>query len=278
MPGGSAKAGVVTRAAAKRKCDETLDKASACKRTKASDKEMVKAKTGACVTAFHNLKRYATKMQRFRTHKIATDAAKYGMTCAIAKTIPFAELSARLRDPSVVKSMGSIFRRVWVLTRAGIPLYPRCVETKSVNVRVFLASFTTAYHASDVFESINQREKDLTIASIEMLQVFDEICVAIQTSKLGTDIQDQTKKALQFPEVLHKYLEAFHAWKVPDAEKLGARINHALTALYQAEDLLVEGDEASPRLQKEFRSQQARLENKLLQISGAEALKVNSKL
>jgi T-complex protein 11 len=214
-----------------------------------------------------------TVMQRFRTHKLASDGEKFGMTSAVAKAITFADLSTQLREPALIKVMKLLLHRVCVLTAEGVRNHPGAEETKNVNVRVFIASFMMAYHASNVFESINKLETDLQAASVAMLNVFDELCLSITSSKRGTDIKDAIKKALSFPGVLHTYLKAFQAWKLPDEAKIADRIRHALTALYQAEDHLVEGDTDTPQLRREFRVQQERLRSKLVQIAGEKALK-----
>ena len=101
---------------------------------------------------------------------------------------------------------------------------------KNVNVRVFLASFLVAYHPINTVESINKLETELMTASVAMLQVFDELCLAIISSERGADLKEPIKKALNFPAVLHAYLKAFQAWKVPDEAKSAARIMDAFTA------------------------------------------------
>jgi hypothetical protein len=216
---------------------------------------------------------YATLMQRFRTRKLAADGGNFGMTSAVAKTLPYADLSTRLRDTSLIHVMKLILHRVCVLTAEGVRSFPGAEDTKNVNVRVFVASFMIAYHPNDVFESINELETDLHLAAVAMLEVFDTLCIAIIASKRGTDLTEPIKKALNFPGVLHTYLKAFQAWKLPDEAKLTARITHALTALYEADDHLVEGDTETPKLRAEFGAQQERLRNKLVQIAGEKALK-----
>ena len=68
--------------------------------------------------------RSASEMQRYRTHKLAADGEKFGMTSASAKAIPFAELSTRLRDTALIKVMKLILHRVCVLTADGVRSCP----------------------------------------------------------------------------------------------------------------------------------------------------------
>ena len=227
------------------------------------------------VAATHDVVRSAatTKIQRFVTRKVVTDAANFGMTSKKARSITFAALSKRLKDPELIKVMKRVLHRVCVLTVEGVRSCPGAEETKNVNVRIFVASFMIAYHTTNVFDSINKLETDLKIAAVEMLKVFDTLCLAILDAKLGADIKEPVEKALAFPGVLHTYLKAFSAWKLVDEVKLTDRLLHALTALFQAEDHLEEGDVNTPKLRAEFRGQQERLRSKLVQIAGEKALK-----
>jgi hypothetical protein len=181
----------------------------------------------------------STVFTRCRTYKLVKDVHKYGITSTAAKTIPFEQLSTRLRDTSVIKTMKLLLHRVCVLTAEGVRTCPGSEETKNVNVRVFLASFMIAYRSTNVFESMHKRENDLQVAAIEMLKVFDMICYDIYKRSPAADSSQAVKKAINFPGVLHNYLKAFQTWKIADEAKLTARIKHALNALYQAESHLV---------------------------------------
>ena len=74
--------------------------------------------------------------------------------------------------------------------------------------------------------------------------------------------------------MLFEFLKRFKAWKVPDEAKLTCRIKHALIALYQAEEHLPPDEPEDSKLKIEFRTQIERLRNKLLQIAGADAVKL----
>lgn len=214
----------------------------------------------------------ATAMQRFRTYKLAVDSVNFGMTCEVAQTITFDDLSMRLRGVPLIKTMKLILYRVCVLTAEGVRTCPGSGETNTINVRVFLASFMIAYHPRSVFERVRQLETELIDASIKMLAVFDAICLAIIDTHGDSFNKKPDDEALTFPGVLHAYLKAFEAWKLLDEAKLTDRIKHALNALYHAEDHLIEGDQDTARLRTEFRSRQARLREKLVKIAGQVAL------
>jgi hypothetical protein len=216
----------------------------------------------------------AVQMQRFRTRKLAQDGAKLGMTSAVAKALPFADLSAQLRDTGRIKIMKLILHRVCVVTAEGVKHYPAAGETKEINVRVFLASFMIAWHPDSVFdESSNVAETSLIAAAVAMLSIFEELCASIKGSGQGSCVKEPVAKALVFPGVLHEYLVAFEAWRAPDSLKLTDRIKHALAALLEAEDHLDESDAETPVLRASFRQQQDLLCEKLLKISSADVVK-----
>jgi hypothetical protein len=94
--------------------------------------------------------RNAIRMQRYRTHKLATDAATHGMTCEIAKTISFTDLTARMNDPLVVRTMKLILHRVWVLTARGSRELPGTEKTKNVRTKNF-SSHSRSHSMSRTF-------------------------------------------------------------------------------------------------------------------------------
>jgi hypothetical protein len=216
---------------------------------------------------------YATLVQRAYTHKLFVDANKFGMTSFLAKTISFDDLSARLRETVLIRTMKVVLHRTCVLTADGLRSSPDASEVKKVNVRVFLAAYMISYHAHKVFERIEKNESALIVASDEMLTVFGALRLAIENSKKCDSNKEAIQKALTFPMVLHTYLKAFQAWKLPDEEKIRDRIQHALDALHRSGDLLVGSDDDTIRIRAEFEAQIERFRSKLLQVAGEEVLK-----
>ena len=66
--------------------------------------------------------------------------------------------------------------------------------------------------------------------------------------------------------------EGEQEWKVPDEKKLSSRIQHALTALYSAEEKLPASEPADSQLRREFTTQIGLLRAKLSRVAGPEAL------
>jgi hypothetical protein len=221
--------------------------------------------------------RLATFLQRSRTIKLAIEGEKFGMSSAVAKASSYDDLASLLHKTERIKVMKRILHRVCVLTADGARYIPNPdMNTGKINVRVFVASFLIVYHPTRVFDSVNDVESKLRDAAIEMLNVFEKLTTAIRALGKGGDMSDIVAKALSFPLALNTYIKAFNTWKIPDAAKLTDRIRHALIALNQAEDHLVEGEADTPRLREEFQAQQTRLSSKLVQINSnkADAMKV----
>ena len=141
-------------------------------------------------------------------------------------------------------------------------------------MRVFLAGFMIAYRPTHVFESMGALEHELLEATTPLLATFQKIVDCIRSSA-GHSFQDVPHELTKnFPTMLFEFLKRFKAWKVPDEAKLTCRIKHALIALYQAEEHLPPDEPEDSKLKIEFRTQIERLRNKLLQIAGADAVKL----
>ena len=233
------------------------------------DGDDVKSKCGRHHAAEEREIASCVKMQRFWTHKLAVEATKYGMTSEIAKALPFVDLLSDLRDTAKINVMKRIVQRIYSLTATAGRFDIQ--ENKIVNIRVFLAAFMIAYHPAQVFERTTKLEVALCEAAVNMLKVFDVMCTDIANSTRGSCLRETCEKARTFPHVLHVYLDAFQAWKLPDEVKLTERIQHALDALAEAQGHLIESDADTPRFRIEFAAQQTRLRSKLLQIVGVKA-------
>jgi hypothetical protein len=237
----------------------------------------------------------ASASQRIYSRKLAVQAARHGVTVASAKGMPLKQLSQLLRNTVAIRCMKLVLHRICVLTAAGAQFVSRGEETKNVNVRVFLAAFMITFKPDEVFESIhkNSLEEDLIRCGSEMLAVFSALFTALRAPATTEAHRATVAAGLGFHLVLHNYLKAFQAWKLPDEKKITARITHALGALYAAEDHLMEEQEEeehstngsgggaacdNSKQRAEYREQQERLREKLFQIAGEKAVKVPSSL
>lgn len=213
---------------------------------------------------------YAIKMQRYRTRKLATDAINFGMTCNIAKALPFDDLVSQINDISIIKTTKLNFQRICVLIAASNPAQTDlCTHVK---IRVFLVAYLIAYRSTDVFQRITKLEVDLQKAAIDMLKVYEDMCTEITQSERGSCLSETVEKYRVFQVVVDTYVTAFDAWRSIDAVILVDRIKHTLSALYEALDHLIDGDTDTPQLRIKFGSEQTRLRSQLLQIAGQAAL------
>ena len=217
--------------------------------------------------------RHAVRMQRYRTHKLAVEASKYGMTRSIATTISYQDLSTRLADPILMQTMKRMLHRVCVLTAEGVRDVPVAERATGVNLRMFLLAFKIAYHVDNVFEEMTKREEILHVAAKTVMAVFDSLCLDIADLKRGGDYDPSVAKALKFHVVLYQYIAAFKSWRQFDSEKCTNRISHALRALYEADSLLTDKDTDELELRNRFRKQIEGFRRKLLAISGESVLR-----
>ena len=184
----------------------------------------------------------------------------------------FEELVVFLRDKKTIKLSKAVLQRFHKFT---IALHGQTADTEAlgenVNVRVFLASFMIAYRPTHVFEAMGNLENELFTAARELLNCFETMVSTVHGGRSLSQIPlDVTRP---FESLLCNYLKCFKAWKVPDEAKLTCRIQHALIALYEAQGHLPACEPAESKLSVEFRTQIARLRDKLKQIAGEAKLR-----
>lgn len=181
----------------------------------------------------------------------------------------FEALVIFLREKSTITAAKALLMRVHHVTTILHGTPPNAVE--SVNVRVFLAMFMIAIRPTHVFEDINGLERALMDASHRLLGCFESIISQLLARNFTISNVDFTLRS-SFAALLFDYLTKFKAWKVPDEGKLTCRIKHALIALYEAEKQLPPDEPEDSKLKVEFKTQIARLSDKLRQIAGVDVL------
>ena len=197
------------------------------------------------------------------------------MTSRMAKNMPFNELSLRLRELPLIRCAKLIFHRVCVLTFEG---EEKCTEPGKYslhNVRIFLASYMIAWYPEKAFEDQGQGvlEKKLIQAAVEMLEIFQTLCDEIITSDNWMDTKAAVERGIMFRYALQNYESAYQEWKVPDEKKLIGRITHALNALQDADDQLIEHEAHFFYYRSKFRSEKKRLIGHILKMRSADEMK-----
>jgi hypothetical protein len=139
----------------------------------------------------------------------------------------------------------------------------RPTGTTKVNVRVFLAAYMIACFPAHVFESMGVLEQSLLQAARRLLEIFEAICLALQSNDLPGAL------LIQFPPALTEYLSRFSEWKKPDEAMLVGRIERALLAIVREQRKI--GTTDSPEA-LELSAQAERLRAKLLQLGGTQAV------
>jgi hypothetical protein len=184
----------------------------------------------------------------------------------------FEELVLFLREKRVIKLTKDLLQRIHKYSVARHNNSQAQNELGgSVNVRVFLASYMIVNRPTHVFEQMGPLEQELFESAKTLQECFERIVFAVNNGASLSQIPEDVTRP--FVPLLCDYLKSFKAWKVPDEAKLTCRIQHALVALYNAQEQLPADEPNDSKLKVEFRTQIQRLRGKLTQIAGAEKLR-----
>jgi len=178
----------------------------------------------------------------------------------------FDDLTRFLRQESTVTFSKKCVERIHRLC----VLKHGCPAEENVNVRVFLSAYMIAYFPHEVFDRMEQIEKDLISVTMPLIEVFERICGAISESRNFCDTPSEMTES--FPALLLAYMRQFKVWKVPDEARLVQRIQHGLLSLYEARSHLPPDEPDDSVLNTEFRVQIGRLRGKLAQVAGNDFL------
>lgn len=182
----------------------------------------------------------------------------------------FAQLVVHLRDENVIRATQQCFYRLHLLAiYSKISPYGGHANSK-VNTRVILAAYMVVYHPTSVFEQMGELETTLCEAAGNLLRGFNAIMTCI--AQHGSFFAVPAALIEPFSGDIFAFLNAFQAWKDPDAQKLTIRIQHAMVALAIAWGQIPANEPDNSLLRTEYRTEFARLRVKLIQYGGALAL------
>jgi hypothetical protein len=134
---------------------------------------------------------------------------------------------------------------------------------EKVNVRIFLAMYMIVEYTAHVFESMGELEQKLLASAQKLLNIFEEIMQS--TVPMHSLPRDLTKS---FPPALFEYMRDFKGWKVPDEQKLLARIKDALCKMYVVKEYMSSDEPEDSKQNTDLRDNIFRLREKLRQIAG----------
>jgi hypothetical protein len=149
---------------------------------------------------------------------------------------------------------------------------PRGVQNVGivVNNRRLLAAYMITYYPNHVFETVHgQREQDVIAAAREFIECFDSILAHVSSGDMSPHSIPADKSSV-FQGLTSRYLQTFEAWRDPDNQLLVDRIQRALLALVHAKNHTDETED--PHLLTVLDEQIQRLEDKMVELAGAEAL------
>ena len=117
----------------------------------------------------------------------------------------------------------------------------------------------TAFHPTNVFESIGELERPVVDASGPVLRIFENICQRLRDDAAFDSLPNELTG---FAEMLMTYIRQnrhFRAWRAIDHERLPFRIRRSLLTLYQAQAHLPPNEPMDSRLRLQFAEQIERL-------------------
>jgi len=175
----------------------------------------------------------------------------------------FDQFVVHLREKRVLIASQLFIARIYTQCKQSSPLVlldEGQGAAAKVNVRVFLGAYMIKYHPTCVFERMGELELELAAVTDALLLSLDTIVARIAETKSFTGVS--TALSGQFLAHVHEYLRVFDLWKDPDAERLAGRICRAIMTYYRL----------TPTHQAADQGQMQRLRNRLVKISGVEAL------
>jgi hypothetical protein len=147
---------------------------------------------------------------------------------------------------------------------------------KGVNMLAIMSAFFAAYHGKDFFDNIGRNESDLIVASVNMIEVFEELYMSIISLGQRADPAHLIRNAIGFPRLMHRYLNAFKTWNIssPAAVKTVNVPKQICTIKYLIADLDMEEDAldvAHPKYasrREKLQKHQQKARHKLITMGG----------
>jgi hypothetical protein len=199
----------------------------------------------------------AVTIQRFYTYYLASNVAKFGVTCENIVNMTNFNAFEKIKDKLVVATMKTFLLRVLVLTEHGIVRDDSAKKTRtSVNARSFTWAYISAYSVGfmEYQERIgNTFSKILYTTATEMLETFEKLRIKITSSPRGADHERAVNEALQFPHLIRKYGVVFNEWELIDRQITIGVCKIRMTKLYELEDGFATADSVSKKAQKSLR-------------------------
>jgi hypothetical protein len=176
-----------------------------------------------------------------------------------------------LRSNTTISRSKACLERIYRISMSHLKSenLPNQAETSKVNVRVFLAAYMIVCFPAHVFETMGLLEQTLLQSARHLLDIFEQICLALHCDDGVPTTKLPRALAEEFPAALAAYLSRFSEWKEPDEAKLVGRIEMALLALVRAQRQLKATDALEAA---ELSAQIERLREKLLQLGGTAAV------
>lgn len=216
--------------------------------------------------------RAATTIQRFYTHKLASDATKFGLTRKTIISMPVTEAIQTVKDKRVVHTMKLLLVRFLAL-----------VEDKSatndaggrvmmaMNSRVFAWAYLSAYNEPFIQYQLrigDTLSQHAHTTAVEMLDVFESLRVSILSLPRGADPTEFVEKAQSLERLLSLYTQAFFDWDIYDKQRILGICTERMMKLFELEDGLVTADVVSRRALQSLDDRKKAVRTRMMNVSG----------
>jgi hypothetical protein len=183
-------------------------------------------------------------------------------------SVSFEQLVSRLKQEPVVSAAMKFVKRIHMLCSyyGSRPNDERPVAMTDFNIRVLLNAYVIRYRPTHFLDGSNPNlETRLIGASAAIVECVDSIAAHIQ--RTGSFRAAPVEIAAAFPALMAHLMRTYQEWRGPDNNRLTTRIMHAIVALVQAEQHIPVDEPEDSLLRAEFRTQLARLREKLVEIA-----------
>jgi hypothetical protein len=183
-------------------------------------------------------------------------------------SVSFEQLVSRLKREPVVSAAMKFVKRIHMLCAyyGSRPNDERPVVMTEFNIRVLLDAYVIRYRPTHFLEGRNlELETRLIGVSAAIVECVDSIAAHIQRTGSFRDAPVEIVAA--FPALMLHLVRTYQEWRGPDNTRQTTRIMHAIVALVQAEQHIPVDEPEDSLLRAEFRTQLARLREKLVEIA-----------
>lgn len=224
--------------------------------------------------------RAATTIQRFYTHKLASNVSRFGLVCKGIAPLSLDQVIATVDNPIVMKTMKLLLLRFLALTEHGSVFDDSVYAIKrAIDIRCFTRAYAAAYNGP--FMAYHTRigntfSHNLADTAKAMLDTFETLRMSIVSAPRGADHVKFVEEALSLHLMVRAYMSAFNEWDVWDQKRAVSVCKDKLAKLHELEDGFVTAKTVTRRVLQSLDNRKTAVRERMFNISagaGTAALK-----